>query len=505
MKARHDVRIVYPDFSLIQAPENRFVIQPRNYDQRYDPGLPLVNANLEAPEWPRFHDEMNFIFSSEANRHGTHDEFAHCDQAVTNIAKQTREISCCIGETLLRVSMYVNPTQTLHGEAVHMVRILRETSFSGTSGYQTTDAMTYNVRAKSLQDFQAGDYLWLKLLQNVVFQESDRAVRAAESQFYYLGLTYPNHPWKAPRPPNYERCLTPPAFEVYQNLDRVQMCGICLEGYNHADGVCLNCHPEHHFHPNCLSASFGLQVQRPDDAICPICRATVFRGDDLIFLKRGTRGKGYLPDIRYSAWENFERSCSDLDEKFVASRCGEKLTVSKAEMIDAFRCLIQGALLEPDDSTPSAIQPVRHMFMPLLCQLFTEEVTQLDGQEHLLVYIYEQLTRNIVALFKREYLSSNLPRYLSPDGVYLLSNGDDDHWQVTIGPQLNGWIRWIMSRVINYCLLRRCRCTPGWEHLHEARTFFNPDQIHMRMSNAGIGEQLLVTPPVQMRARMTGQ
>jgi len=102
-----------------------------------------------------------------------------------------------------------------------------------------------------------------------------------------------------------------------------------------------------------------------EDLQCPFCSQEVLPAETLRALVFGLDRRGYYVfGTRFTAWENFERSCADLD-CHLAINTTRAVWIQHVDLrVQALEILIEGALLQRKTSAPVHLQNGRLYMAP---------------------------------------------------------------------------------------------------------------------------------------------
>ncbi|KAK3676584.1 hypothetical protein LTR78_003358 [Recurvomyces mirabilis] len=321
-------------------------------------------------------------------------------------------------------------------------------------------------------------------LRSLMRGTTDRAVRHMELQLQVGGLNKTTSVWKAPRTPDYASEL----HNITRPIDTSQMpasdrdCIVCaddLAGIG-MEPLTLHCNEKHIICKSCLLKVLASKF--PDDATCPYCRQAIFtERKSLDRLKFFVIDGAFLADPQYDAWENFIRSCADLD-KVLAGHNDEKVHVDEKLMLRIWEHLIEGMLLESEDSTPLGLQPARMPECAILLQSIGAALHSLDGANVPVRSLYRLLLEDIARHFARIMLGSSVVHTLSPDDQDVLIHQPQESLAlIGFRPGFVEFFERMVSRMLQFVQLRVCNgccwggfnAERGW-HGHGLRMHYRP-------------------------------
>ena len=253
-------------------------------------------------------------------------------------------------------------------------------------------------------------------------------------------------------------------------------CPVCRESLMEGKLV-SHCSGKQVFHHQCmLNVCCG---EGPENAKCPVCRQLLFTDEaDLDYLKFGiVNKKTYLSDDRYNSWEEFERSCADLDKCLAQNDTADIVCNTSFLHISrvAFGIIVDGALEEPRTSTPYHLQPARCSDLQLFIQRLAMTLNNMHGHRLRAAEIYECLQDSINAAFSLAYEEGKLrPRLTNEEIEAVNARAGNSGNEVVMRPGFAEFVGRTLSRMLMFVRLRRCECEAGVIHWHGVRVYYNP-------------------------------
>ncbi|KAM3424914.1 hypothetical protein BST61_g6888 [Cercospora zeina] len=356
-----------------------------------------------------------------------HTDVHRCHQSEPNISirdftgedifTDVEEAIQCHGSTQLSAVVYRN---TLRPDLGPLIRIRRSTRF------RWREVVDYNEcdYDYSLRDFMAarGRPAWYQDLVHLIAIESDRAARLIALKLLHhkhtgtprneLKQLYPkflNSFGLQPRWLEDYEIFLPHSVTPYKSsiIQRSLKCMHC-----HSEcrkGVSLPCSAKHIIHWDCL-----IQMCHhvdPEQLACQTCQTRIFQNPEHINkLKFNVHADGTcFNDDRLSRWENFEKSCSDLDSTRAATNEGY-ITISRDFMIDLWQKMVDSGI---DASSPAHLWFDKSDEYILLEWEIDLQFTRLEGVRTG-IWVFERwIKRRVFFRFRREFLKSRLERGLS--------------------------------------------------------------------------------------------
>lgn len=352
------------------------------------------------------------------------------------------------------------------------VRVWRESEFRFDGGLVVKREAWYDFPVTALGGPRGRsttrEAKWLTNVKDSLWRRTDTAVLQALEFMEVMHVEEDQVEWKHPRYPDYATALEPNVVSPAslpagrETICRICWCELAQPGQ---ECVALPC-KRHHFHRECISRV--MEASGISKSSSPLCKALIFPAGTkgLEFLKYGTQGKDYITDPRYNQFENFERSCADIDQS-PASECHERVRVSKALITAILELLIDGAKLEPESfaNTPE---------MDFLKQAVKSAGKEMDGKttkvRHVYLAIFSHLRMHMATAFKA---GGMLPTLTNSEIKRLKT--DSFVAETSIRPDFDEVTSRMTSRLSQFLRLRRCRHRNGLHAHGKFRFYYNPD------------------------------
>ncbi|KAI6878237.1 hypothetical protein KC360_g8797 [Hortaea werneckii] len=424
----HTTNIKYPSFSLLAQTEDLthsdiFMLPVENASERFEP-WPLVNDPAIAAHAFRCSHEETAIFSLNparigfesgpetiihlANKWGATKTFTH--NALRELGSHMSALSMHQGGTNLSVLTYNNRGQDC-------VLIKRHTNlFVGQGRLTACPSVMYITTVEGLRSTKLATHsAFMQNLQDVVFRRTDRAFLHVQ---HMLHCHQPQtsarihdvaHPWKAKRRPNYEsfefKIAEPiPLESIPADEMSCNTCGNDLDtaAYRPLQMKCCGNHICRHCYTNWADS------KGPNHASCIYCRGRFFDDPTAESMTDGTVNGYYYPYLppnhRFTPYENFERSCADLD-RHLAENNPTTIVPDPDLLLRIWDHLLDGARLEDGStSTPDHLQPARCPEIKTARRILREDVYWLaldeDDAEWSTDSLFAQLWRNQLRGFR---------------------------------------------------------------------------------------------------------
>lgn len=475
-KPRHKINIQYPAVSLLTPPMQLFLPPVHDAANRFEP-VPLVADTAVTVHTLRngYYDTAFFTLAPAMAADGAFEFVKSGGLDFDRLMADLIDVALYHGDTELQVVTYRRPnTNIFVDEDFEEPAMLLQckTRIQAKSGAPVLVSESYNV---NLEEFMSADLVadWYASIMHLLARRSDHAVRHVN---YWLGRydrSSDNPPWKSRRQLDLGLALngmlmTPSTFD--SDEEDCTVCGDALtfEG----DGRAVNLTCDHMVGLDCLTS--WCQSTGVDKASCPLCRHPVFDNSEIVQdIKHGLTAGVYIPDTRYGDWENFERSCADLDYRLAENAKEIKLGVDPEQISGAFALMLDGARLEPIASTPYHLQPAFFPEMALIKWSFEKSINAFKGRTLTLPAMFKLIMLNAYGRsLAMDYATNNeLSLFLKPVERKQIAKNPlalKHH----VRPGLNDFMARIVNRVVMFQHLRRCGCTKGW-HMHGGRQYYN--------------------------------
>ncbi|KAK5741062.1 hypothetical protein LTR17_004212 [Elasticomyces elasticus] len=194
-----------------------------------------------------------------------------------------------------------------------------------------------------------------------------------------------------------------------------------------------------------------------------------------------------LPDVdvhcqlgnhRFNDFETFVRQTSDLDVEAGEQASGE-LKVHSELLMEIWKHLAAGALLETATSTPLHLQAVRSPEFQLISSLTQDLFEDYHGQTWTAVDLYQALAKDIRTALKEDFRHSHaFGALLQSDQLPVVNDGAIESY---LRPGVLTFILRTLSRTIQFDLLRECHdtnpgCAAVW-HTHGVKAYYNANLL----------------------------
>ena len=470
----HIVKLEYP-VSCLAVDEEPVFLPILDARSRYEP-LPLIPDDAVIHHSSRDNFPETSFFSIVKTDGEAEVPFVESDDLLSDMALLIGRI----GRTYLGVVTFVRDSDP---DKNVMIRFCRTTYQSKTGGSRYTSSTHYIMNLDEFEE-AAGkrSNAWLVNLHNLLYRENDMAVRHVSLRAAMLERCDWSTNWKASRQIKYHEVIS----EMFPDVDTSSLeetdclCGQTFDDDEHKPKV-LICGGNAK-HVLCKESLLEwCKTCGPLKATCPHCRTAIFTNQaDIDFLAYGALSHGvYTFDKRYNAFENFERSCADLDKRH-ASNIDEPTEVNATILWNAWEVLIEGAKLEQPSSSPLNLQSARCPEVKIVNHAIKIILRELDGlikpTKHLFVIIVNSLYRRFVV----EFVNNKLDRFLSARDARHLTENIRGSRDLKLRPGLIEFCERNISRMLIFQRSRQCQCRhvpDRWTHKHGIRHYISPSSL----------------------------
>lgn len=498
----HEVVAEYPCPDLLKADEGLTMYKPNSAAKRYEP-LPLVPDPAVEATFPQSqHSDCSFT-----SLYKTNSVFEETFEATDNLSDVSR-CTAYVGRTTLRMVTYLRfndePDLQQHQLGGHpnlRIRIARSTEFwTGNGQSMSTQTTTYETDMASYVDSNSAnsdaDDWSQENVMALLIQNEDRAARHVKLRMDHLNLTYDmlygEYPWLPPRTLPIEHGIRKlgnvlhktqlAAYNQQQPVDdQIDHCPTCLDQYEDEDSevshvILLRCSMKH---SNCHGCILDWGKKNELDSVrCMYCAQRLATPNVLAqlvpnyFDMNGT----FHNDPRYTAYENFERSCADLDRQ-LARDSQVEITVDAKVLGGVWQFLIAHSPLSSPGFTTIMTLQVTDDF-EILHTSFLATIRKHHGQTMEVGVLQRLIVNAVVKAILAEMSYTGLDRFFDQQTVELMEQ-DPKHI-----PQREGFPLFLeksINRVLNFYVVPKCseehEPTPGPKnikgyHYHGDRIFW---------------------------------
>lgn len=472
----HRISVTYPSLNILQWKERPLLHTPLNASERYQP-LPLINdIEVQRNSGRDLKDQSPFFSMYRASFERPAEGVMLCG----DICKDMRELSKYIGSTTLNALIY-NTDEA----AQPMIRICSGTTFRRVGGARSDGRKDYNL---PLQEFLAkkSGARWYQDILHLIEMRDDRAARHVQIRLQeYIESRDPDHiaelyqkfamSFKPKRQPYYDlylykdSLLAPDKTKPSSLFKSKKQCMICKKTLNSSThvGIAFPCSPEHVAGRSCVRERCHSSL--PEDVKCPQCNTCLFDSKALDHLRFGVLDGRFDNDPRFSEYENFEKSCADLDLDLP----------SRSRNMPSFGLIVNPPLFmaiwyrmiffgSQEISLPH-VEAINAPEFTILEQTIEKHIQRLDGVQTttrilewwLGLAIFQAFDGPFQAAGLGQYLSSRLPAFAREEEFFR--------------PGFQRFCERAFIRTLRFLEMRTCRCEDEKRiHSHGGRRYYNP-------------------------------
>lgn len=352
------------------------------------------------------------------------------------------------------------------------IRIHRTSRFRFT-GAKHTQEDDYKIPYTYYKAIEDPNKQWMMNITDLLEGRSDVAYLHAQKVLKKHNVGVGRGNWLKSRQPDYATVLRRNAMPRNAISPDAQ-CSVCLESMSVRDEIVeAGCDGKHRYHLACLVQV--CEIEGAEKSRCPLCR-TLLTPDarDVDLLKYGIVGKAYINSERYDAFENWERSCSDLDKRLAENEL-QKIKVKYRLFKAAFDMMIDGALLEIARSRPYHLQVARCPELALLKEAVLSTTKAMDGINISGEVLNGAIIIDLIASVRMAYKTGGLMSTMGETHAMEWLQGTGPIKRMR--PGFEAFAVRTIGRAIMFALLRGCDCTGPSEdgmHKHGARFYYDP-------------------------------
>lgn len=492
----HSTTLIYPECSHLNVRDGeKMCLIDLNRDsdtaERYEP-VPLIRDRAVQNHAGRENEEEVSMFTRTkalgiVPAEGPAMSSPHLDpfdRLVQDMATAERYL----GTTTLSMLTYQTPGQPNridHAKA----RVSRDTTYRRLGGQIMSDYVVYEFPAlrifSDLGRLSQDDAGWSTPLGQLPWRRMDRMYRHVRLRLLMhrrgdmLALKYN---FKPPRRERSEKLidtkLTPVDPKTLPDDDKI--CPVCTNtlGEEEAlDPVALPCNGKHVLCKPCvLTWIDSVQVE---EASCPLCRDKIFNNQrEVDDLKFGLVNGIYEWDDRYTDFENFERSCTDLDQELAANN-NSSFTLHAHLLVHIWDSIVDGACLEQEDDgngTPFYLQAVQFPEWDTADETLRQQLFSLDGTSTTPSGLTKLLLDRVYRTFLQRFVSAGMLNYISNSEREALCKNPVDAGCLDIRPGFKECFKRCLNRMLRFYALRQCGCEDEF-HEHGGREYYSPSDL----------------------------
>ncbi|UJO19142.1 uncharacterized protein CLAFUR5_07473 [Fulvia fulva] len=488
----HRVEVQYPALDLLRHGDEVVILPATNMEHRYDPVPPLVPdeaVTIHSDLTDRNNVASSTVYPIEYNARAPRSPKSSVFASLGDDIQQCRQYA---GNTVLRAVLYDRSTEFYATENNIRIRVERTTTFphgiasTETMGTQPrTSQRTYDWPLRELRHtFKYHPTPWDAQILELVDRSTDKAVRhvaslcrAHDKAFFEELREDERDEWRGKREFDYGAVLDSKAKVIRRNDPRVkdQSCAVCTEAFGpNTVPVELTCHAGHVLCRGCLlylcmSAETWLEKIK-----CPQCREPALSWEEMEAVKYGVINGDFYYQEQYTEWENFQRSCADLDKEDITNKT-HTVTLNETNRFIIFDSWLY-LFLEDLQGIQGPTLEDREVMLAVKDHLNTLSGYSIPAND-----LFEQLHWAVYKRLLSAYESHGWFKYLAPPPHHIARFTEEPAWKYLedylLRPGYSGLITRSLKRALRFVSLRECdRRGPGHEgtrHFHGGRAFFD--------------------------------
>lgn len=477
LEPHHRVDITYPSLNTLQWKERPLLHSPFDAAERYQP-LPLINdSEIQRNTGRDLKDQSPFFSLCRASLERPAEGVVLCGE----ICKDIRELSFYVGVTRLNVLIYNTVDATRP-----MIRICSGTTFRQVDGAKSDGRRDYNL---PLQEFLAlqDKSRWYQDILHLIEMRDDRAARHVQTRLQeYVESREPDFvtelydkfatSFKPKRQPYYDTYLYKDSLlasakarssSLFKPKKACMLCGKSLNASTHI-GIVFPCNPEHVAGRSCVRALCHSSL--PEGVKCPQCAICLFNEKALDHLRFGVLDGKFEDDPRFTEYENFEKSCADLDQE-LPSKIRDKpsfvVTVDpQLFMAIWYRMIFYGSL----EMSLLHVEAINAPEFKIIEETIDKHIYRLDGAQASLRTLDWWLGLAIFQAFDGPFRAAGLDRYINR--YFPLSAREEEFFR----PGFQRFCERALNRTLRFLEMRTCECKDEKRlHAHGGRQYYNPE------------------------------
>ncbi|KAK5132894.1 hypothetical protein LTR08_008414 [Meristemomyces frigidus] len=477
----HLTSLKYPARDLLTADEqSKFVILPSTISTHVNLPNDLIQDAQVIENATTYNAVETSFFTLE--RANTRNAWARPALSAVNrpalarLIEDVKTFQATIGDTLLAFVTFRDPNVVPGGTV--WLRVYRGSKARMAGGGWHDSASTYEFKADELtRESELPDPpAFIELMMTLLERSNVRAVKHVRlvltsydmqttDRYRKQFLPARGIDWDTP----FNTLITPVVMATLGPEDRD--CSVCLVPYTAPNDVPVAMPCGHVFGKECIATWYATSSN------CPQCRVQAYSVEQRRHITLGLWPNGtYLPDTRFTPYENFDRSCADLDSHSAVPRDMTPFTPNLSLLIKALRVLHAASRLETQISTPkhlrAALAPEMRFVLAQLDDLWTN--AQQPSVEATTIPDFVDATASTLrgALLDAAATPES-KRFYAPTTLETFRNAPMNVMVAgfPLRPGFELFLRRLLTRTARFQLERACNCTPGF-HQHGVRTFY---------------------------------
>lgn len=469
----HMVEVTYPSLNSLQWGERPLLHTPFNAAERYQP-LPLINdSEVQRNTGRDLKDQSPFFSMCRASNERPIEGVTLCG----DIFKDLREVSTFIGVTRLNILIY-NTVEA----ARPMIRICSGTTFRQVGGGRSEGRRDYNL---PLQEFLAAksNSRWYQDIMHLIEMRDDRAARHVQARLQeyvdsretdYVTELYDKFAmsFKSKRQPYYDVYYKDSllgrekkkSLRLFKSRLECMICNKPLSTSTH-DGISFPC--EHVAGRSCVRDLCHSSL--PEEVKCKQCSTSLFNSEALDHLRFGVLDGKFENDPRFTEYENFEKSCADLDKDLPSSDRDHPsfslLVNPSLFMAIWYRMIFFGS----QEISLLHVEAINAPEFKTIEETVDKHIQRLDGTKTTIRLLDWWLGLAIFQAFDGPFRAAGLDRYINR--YFPTSVREEEFFR----PGFQRFCERALNRTLRFLEMRTCECKDEKRlHAHGGRKYYNP-------------------------------
>lgn len=476
LEPHHRVDITYPSLNTLQWKERPLLHTPFNAAERYQP-LPLINdSEIQRITGRDLKDQSPFFSMRRASLERPAEGVVLCG----DICKDMRELSTYVGVTTLNVLIYNTVEATRP-----WIRICSGTTFRQVDGARSDGRRDYNLPLSEFLALQ-NDSRWYQDIIHLIEMRDDRAARHVQTRLQeyvesreadFVTELYEKFAmsFRPKRQPDYDTYLSKASLlaagkarssSIFKPRRSCMLCKKSLNTSTHI-GISFPCNQDHVAGRSCVRDLCHSSL--PEEVKCPQCDVCLFDSQALQHLRFGVLDGTFENDPRFTEYENFERSCADLDSEVPS---GRRDTPSFALVVNPqlfmaiwYRMIFFGS----QEMSLLHVEAINAPEFKIIEQTIEKHIHRLDGTRASLRTLDWWLGLAIFQAFDVPFRAAGLDSYINR--YFPISAREEEFFR----PGFQRFCERALNRTLRFLEMRRCECPDEKRlHAHGGRKYYNP-------------------------------
>lgn len=430
----HTTQISYPDLTLLKHDEIGYSLWDLDDDEvitreRYEP-LPLIaDPAVQAHAGRENEEETSFFTRAKARLAWPHAQIfqpSSMNSDFERLLQDMRAVEQYVGTTELSMltRIMLHHSGNTVNTSTEVARIKRVTEFWQVGGttYENTDM--YEFALSRLHDDLPLPHgaAWFLHLSQLVMRRGDRSYRHVrlrlknQEDVDYRTATK----FKPKRQGNASELLDSKLTPVDpRTLDKDdKQCVVCANTLGEKDApdpVTTPCDGKHCFMCKQCIIAWVDSTAPEKEKTCPRCRRLLIGCKEFEDFRFGLVNGEYEYDKRFTPWENFERSCADLDQE-LANNKDDHFTPTANLFVQIWDIVQDGARLESDDGmSPSNLLPTAFEEWEIADAVIRQQVFMCNGHSTYTKHFVARTFNSVYGAFVCKFRQAGLDQLINAE------------------------------------------------------------------------------------------